>query len=133
MRTLCTATVTLLSLAGCAEFPVYEHAYYQAAPAYYQPARVFYAQAPRYVERTTIVQSAPRVLRETVVVREPVLLRHAPSVHEAPRQSPDAARTGRPHPLAAGQRETANRQHEHRLQENNTRDTPERRQSQNIR
>ena len=85
MRMLLAATAALLTVAGCAEFPVYENAYYQPTPAYYQPARVFYAQAPLYVERTTIIQSAPRVIRQPVVARDPIVLHHPVVVRETPR------------------------------------------------
>ena len=123
MRMLLAATAALLTVAGCAEFPVYENAYYQPTPAYYQPARVFYAQAPLYVERTTIIQSAPRVIRQPVVAREPIVVYHPVVARETPRGAhpPVHTTSSSPHGFAA-HNQTVGRAPNTRETQNKTRD-----------
>ena len=88
MRTLITASMAALALAGCADYPVYERAgYYEPAP-YYGSLHVAYAPAPVYVERTTVVQAAPRIIREPVVVHEAPRVVHGYSA-PAPRRDND--------------------------------------------
>ncbi len=98
MKTLIAAGVATLALAGCADFPVYEQTYYRPSPVYYEPARVVYAPAPIYVERTTVVQAPTRIIREPVIVREPVRVVHGrsePVRHDFDRGHADDNNRGR--------------------------------------
>ena len=126
MRTLLAATAALLTVAGCAGFPVYENAYYQPAPVYYQPAHIFYALPPRYVERSTVVQSAPHVMRQPIVVREPVVVHQPIVVRETPRVAHPSVRTTVPslHAVTA-HTQTVGRPPNPREAQNKTRHTPQ--------
>lgn len=66
MKTLIAAGVATLALAGCADYPLYEQAYYRPATVYYEPARVVYAPAPVYIERSTVIRAPAQVVREPV-------------------------------------------------------------------
>ena len=123
MRTPLAATAALLTVAGCAELPVYENAYSQPTPAYYQAARIFYALPPRYVERSTIVQSAPHVMRQPIVVRDPIVVHHPAVVRETPRGAhpPVHTTSSSPHGFAA-HHQTVERAPNTRETHNKTRD-----------
>ena len=126
MRTPLAATAALLTVAGCAELPVYENAYYQPTPVYYQPAHIFYALPPRYVERSTIVQSAPHVMRQPIVVRDPIVVHHPAVVRETPRGAhpPVHTTSSSPHGFAA-HHQTVERAPTPREAQNKTRHTPQ--------
>ena len=126
MRTPLAATAALLTVAGCAELPVYENAYSQPTPAYYQAARIFYALPPRYVERSTIVQSAPHVIRQPIVVRDPIVVHHPAVVRETPRGAhpPVHTTSSSPHGFAA-HNQTVERAPTPREAQNKTRHTPQ--------